>query len=145
MWFLNVACVRHIESFDRVRVHTNTVGCECSKESVIVHRYCKARCPYLTFIVHATLDAKSHVTTVNSILDLEVSIAAPSGSGDFQFRDGVYLVDTDEASGGDSEKLASAIIESEVISTLECRCTGCVVELHRRLGVRALKSCALIL
>ena len=62
-----------------------------------------------------------------------------------QFRGGVHLVDTDEASGGDSEKLASAIIESEVISTLEGRRTGRVLELHRHLGVRALESCALIL
>lgn len=61
----------------------NAIGCECSEEGVSVH---------------ATLDAKSHVTAMGSILDLEVSIAASSGGGDLHFRGGAHLVDTDEAS-----------------------------------------------
>ena len=99
-----VARLRHRESFDRVRVHTDTICCECSEEGVIVH---------------ATLHAESHVSAMGAILDLKVSIAAARGCGDLQFRRGAHLVDTDKTRGGDSEKFTRAIIESEAISTFE--------------------------
>ena len=56
---------------------------------------------------------------MGAILDLKVTIAAARGCGDLQFRRGTHLVDTDKTSGGDSEKLTRAIIESKVISTFE--------------------------
>ena len=82
---------------------------------------------------------------MGAILDLKVTIAAARGCSDLQFRRGAHLVDTDKTSGGDSEKLTRAIIESEVISTFEGRRTGRVLELHRYFGVCALEPCALVL
>ena len=82
---------------------------------------------------------------MRAIFNLEVPIAASSSCGDLQFRPGVHLVDAYETGGGDSNELSGAVVESVVVPAFEGRGARRILELHRHLGVCALKSSALVL